>query len=186
MVAACGMKEESLGRCGPRPGEIILPPWLGYPLSGCFPAEPDSVSPSKGKYTKIGCRIRQYTAARFPVMDGVARHHPSGETHSRATENYPQSRRAAQVIRIQKSAMGRSPDQNRRRDSDRTAGQRPGDLLGLRPGGAGLRPAALAARASSCRCGRSRFTSCTRCGASIARRATCESNKFPGATASIN
>jgi hypothetical protein len=25
----------------------ILPPWLGYPLLGCSPAEPDSVSPSK-------------------------------------------------------------------------------------------------------------------------------------------
>jgi hypothetical protein len=25
---------------------VILPPWPGYPSSGCVPAEPESVSPS--------------------------------------------------------------------------------------------------------------------------------------------
>jgi len=29
----------------PGPCGLILPPWPGYPLSGCSPAEPDSVSP---------------------------------------------------------------------------------------------------------------------------------------------
>ena len=34
--------------------------------------------------------MKQYTAACLPVMDGVTKHHPSGDTPSRATENYPQ------------------------------------------------------------------------------------------------
>jgi len=62
------------------------------------------------------------------------------EAPSRATENYPQSCRAAQVVRVPRSAMGRSRDQDRHRDSDRAAGQRPGKMFGLRPGCAWVRP----------------------------------------------
>jgi hypothetical protein len=39
-------QNESLERDPPQAPRIVLPPWPGYPLSGCFPAEPDSVSPS--------------------------------------------------------------------------------------------------------------------------------------------
>ena len=73
-------------------------------------------------------------------MNVVARHHPAGDANSRATENYPQFCRAAQVVRLPRSAMGRSGDQDGDRDTDRAAGQRAGDLLGLRPGGPRLRP----------------------------------------------
>ena len=42
------MKEQAKRKPGtqaPQAMRVILPPWPGYPLSGCFPAEPDSVSP---------------------------------------------------------------------------------------------------------------------------------------------
>ena len=73
-----GRGEENLGRDGPKSCGIVLPPWLGYPSSSCFPAELDSVSPSNDKYTKTALRANKYTAARFPVMDGVAKHRPAG------------------------------------------------------------------------------------------------------------
>jgi hypothetical protein len=43
------------------------------------------------------------------------------ESHSRAIENYPQSCRAAQVVRLSGSTLGRSADQDRDRDSVRAA-----------------------------------------------------------------
>jgi len=36
----------------PGPGRVIHPPSPGYPLSGCFPAEPDSVSPGGLQYSR--------------------------------------------------------------------------------------------------------------------------------------
>jgi len=45
-------EEEASGLNGPEACEIVLPPWPSYPLLGCVPAEPNSVSPDEGKYTK--------------------------------------------------------------------------------------------------------------------------------------
>jgi len=43
------------GKKEPEPGDSgradILPPWPGYPLLGCSPAEPNSVSPGKNYST---------------------------------------------------------------------------------------------------------------------------------------
>jgi len=166
-----GWDEESLGRSGPRPGEIILPPRPGYPLSGCFPAEPDSVSPGKGQSTKIAWRMKQYPAACSPVMDGVPKHRPAGDADSRATENYPQSRRAAQVVRLPGDTLGRGARPRRRSRfqshrgptaarSARAVARRPPATTGCRSGDS-----------SSCRCGSSRSTSCMPCGGSIVRGA---------------
>jgi len=85
----------------------------------------------------------KYTAARFPVMDVVSKHHPP-ESHSRAIENYPQFCRAAQVVRLQEDSMGRSSNQDRDRDIDRAEGKQPSDLLGLRLQDIRLRPAIAA------------------------------------------
>ena len=72
-------------------------------------------------------------------MDGVPKHHPSGEAPSRATENYPQFRRAVQVFRLQEGTMGGLRDQDRDRNPDRAPSERPWDLLRLWEGSARLR-----------------------------------------------
>jgi hypothetical protein len=41
------------------PDRAIHPSWPGYPLSGCFPALPDSVSPGDGQYTTSGKSERE-------------------------------------------------------------------------------------------------------------------------------
>ena len=64
------------------------------------------------------------------------------ESHSRAIENDPQLRRAAQVVRLPRSPMGRPPNQDHDRDSDRAASQWPPPLLRLRQGSTGLRSSA--------------------------------------------
>jgi len=58
-----GRDEEDLGRDGTKSCGIVLPTWLDYPSSSCFPAELDSVSPSNDKYTKSGLETKKYTAA---------------------------------------------------------------------------------------------------------------------------
>ncbi len=75
----------------------------------------------------------------------VLQHNTQTESHSRAIKDYPQLRRATQVVRLPRSTMGRSQDQDGHRDSDRAPCQRSCDLLELRPAGARLRPSATAA-----------------------------------------
>jgi transposase len=79
--------EESLGRQRPRARRDDSPALTWLSLAGCVPAEPNSVSPGKGQYIKIGWRMKQYTAACSPVMDGVTKHRPAGDAgkHSLAT-----------------------------------------------------------------------------------------------------
>jgi len=74
----------------------------------------------------------------------VLQHIVQPESHSRATENYPQFCRALQVIRLQEGTMGRCHHQDRDRDIDRAACERPTNLLKMRPTGAGLRPSGRA------------------------------------------
>ena len=61
------------------------------------------------------------------------------ESHSRAIENYPQSRREAQVVRLRRGALGGFRNQGRARNSDPAASQRPPHLLEVRMQSAGLR-----------------------------------------------
>ena len=42
----CPPRKKAQGLAAPGRRGFILPPWLGYPLSGCSPAGPNSVSPS--------------------------------------------------------------------------------------------------------------------------------------------
>ena len=61
-----------------KPIQAAIRPRLGYPSLGCFPAAPNSVSLSNDEYTKRWSEAHKYTAARFPVMDSVAKHRPAG------------------------------------------------------------------------------------------------------------
>ena len=121
-------KSSPVGGCRQDIGASLTRLRLGSPWMGCFPAAPNSVSPSNGKYRKIAWQMKEvkYTAARFPVMDVVGKHHPS-EPHSRAIENDPQFCRAVQVVRLQEDSMGRSSNQDRDRDIDRAEGEQPSD-----------------------------------------------------------
>ena len=51
-------------------------------------------------------------------MDGVTKHHLSGEAPSRTTEDYPQFRRAVQVFRLQEGTLGGLRDQDQDRNTD--------------------------------------------------------------------
>ena len=114
--------------------DLAIPRWVASPQS-----------PTPFHQTTVSIPIAyfkesKYTAARFPVMDVVVKHHPSRESHSRATENYPQSRRETQVVRLPGGTLGQRRYQDRDRNSDRFASQQPAGLLGLRPDCTGLRP----------------------------------------------
>ena len=46
------MEKDPGGLEPPGSGRVIHPPSPGYPLSDCFPAEPDSVSPGTFQYNE--------------------------------------------------------------------------------------------------------------------------------------
>jgi hypothetical protein len=48
-----GGMESSPGALRHQGVRVIHPPWSGYPLSGCSPAEPGSVSPDKYQYSEV-------------------------------------------------------------------------------------------------------------------------------------
>lgn len=113
-------------------------------MSGCFPAEPDSVSPSNSKYSKPGGRAKKCIPRVFRLwMELQDNIHP--EPPRDATENYPQSSRALQVFRLQQGPDVRDRRHTAHRDYDRTAGQRAAGLFGLPSAGARLRPSTSAA-----------------------------------------
>ena len=130
---------------GGRQHEGCHPPVLrSWPLgrrSGRFPPLPYPPLRSAAivAFTKEKEETNKYTAARFSVMDVVVKHHPP-ESHDRATEDYPQFRRALQVLRLQESTMGRPRDKNRDRSTDRAPSQQSRDLLRLRLSRTRLRP----------------------------------------------
>src|SRR3972149_9935861 len=69
-------KKAALGLEAARAARAIYPPWLGYPLSGCSSAEPDSVSPSGIEGTRLG-RRDQDGRMTFSLNPGARHARPS-------------------------------------------------------------------------------------------------------------
>src|SRR3989304_5327824 len=75
-------------------------------------------------------------------MEDYQANHLPREPSQDATEEYPQSRSAIQVVCVRESRVGGRRGAADDRGTDRAQGQRPADLFGLRPRGPRLRPAA--------------------------------------------
>ena len=173
-----GVKKKSAPAVGAARAEQEHSPALTrlYPLSdhashgARFPAEPDSVSPGARQYSRAEPRANKCIPREFRLwMELQDNTHP--EPARDATQDYPQSHRAFQVVRVH-----RGPNRGCRRASDHrshapSASQRPADLLRLRPGRGRATTVCRSAASSMCRCGPCRCSCCTRCGASIARPA---------------
>src|SRR3990172_638367 len=110
--------------------DLAIPRWVASQQSPT-PFHQTTASIADPSHGLTSTRLRDFRL--WMVLQDIVQ----PESHSRAPENYPQSRPAVQVLRLPRSAMGRSPQQNGHRDFDRTAGERPCDLFGLRPAGAG-------------------------------------------------
>ena len=67
-------RKEPWRREPPGLGRFIHPPWSGYPLSGCSPAEPDSVSPDEDQYS-LTARAVKSVVPEFRVEG--SKHFPS-------------------------------------------------------------------------------------------------------------
>ena len=104
-------------------------------------ASQQSSTPFHQATTSIPSVSREQTSTRlrdfrlWMVLESIFQ----PESHSRATENYPQFPRAAQVVRLPRRTMGQSPDQDGDRNSDPAPGPRTTDVLPVRLPGAGLR-----------------------------------------------
>jgi hypothetical protein len=124
---------------------VIHPPWLGYPLAGCSVSRAGLRFAKRKHYSRAFCVQEKCMSEAFRVKMSLQQLAFPLPDHAHATENYPQSRRTFQVVRVpRRSAVGR-PRRPADRSHDRAAGQWSSDLFRLRPQSAGLRPAADAA-----------------------------------------
>ena len=160
----------------------------------CRVASQQSSTPFHQATTSIPSLSREQTSTRlrdfrlWMVLQSIIQ----PESHSRATENYPESRGAAQVVRLPRGMISPTPEQRPRSKFRsihgptvtpfaRSAGAKRRVTIGCRPGGSDHPSGGAPSR-----CGRSRCTSCMPCDGSTVRRAVSGSRKFLGATERIN
>src|SRR5258708_1948889 len=92
-----GLQKPSLPPANGDADEPWAPRRVGYPLSGCVPAEPDAVFPAILEFSEARGEKKVASCPAWPY--GWFYHETAhAETRQDAPSNYPQSRAAAQVF----------------------------------------------------------------------------------------